>query len=324
MRALLLAMTACVFSAMASDPEPLPPPKAEAVKKWGAAEVVVVARLDSAESRGAGLSDPPVYLTALTLTVAEPLRGGVKKGEKVNASHSIRQRDEPRFPVGKDCLVSLTRARGSWVVTAIEESRPAALAEVRSALALPPGWVVDGKAIKSPWASLGKPDKAIDWKFKGLTCSVTGRPAFLAGPAAEVQVEHVKPKVEKKFQNPDGDGEYTITVKNPTDKAITVPALLRSPKGDILWRESIVIVCQGKSYPAPGAKGLREAAEPVTLKPGESVSGVVNALGLKGPEWPRGGYRIELTFALGDRAVTKSFYYFSKHHDPIRDKAASE
>src|SRR5262249_35300571 len=148
-------------------------------------------------------------------------------------------------------------------------------------------------------------------------CAVTGRPALSAG-AGEVSVEMVKPKVEKKFGNPDGDGEYTVTVRNPTDKAITVPGLLSDGK-DVLWKESLVIRCQNKGYPLPGAVGVKGAVRPVELKPGEAISTVVNALALKGPEWPRGGYRIEFVFALGEKGVTKSFYYLSKHHDPIRD-----
>jgi hypothetical protein len=71
----------------------------------------------------------------------------------------------------------------------------------------------------------------------------------------------------------------------------------------------------------PGAKGVGKEPQPTVLKPGESVSGVVNALKLQGPEWPKGGYRIEFQFCLGEKSVTKSFYYTSKHHDPLREKA---
>jgi len=48
---------------------------------------------------------------------------------------------------------------------------------------------------------------------------------------------------------------------------------------------------------------------------------VVNALALKGPEWPRGGYRIEFQFCLGEQSSTQSFYYMSRHHDKLRDQA---
>jgi len=48
----------------------------------------------------------------------------------------------------------------------------------------------------------------------------------------------------------------------------------------------------------------------------------VLALLLVGVEWPRGGYRVEFQFCLGELGATKSFYYMSKHHDGIRKKAA--
>ena len=102
-----------------------------------------------------------------------------------------------------------------------------------------------------------------------------------------------------KFGNPDGDGEFRLTVKNTTDKQVTVPALLTDGK-EVLWKESLLIVCQGKTYTIPGSKGVRANPRPVVLEPGKSVSTVVNALTLSGPEWPRGGYRIEFVFALGE------------------------
>ena len=143
---------------------------------------------------------------------------------------------------------------------------------------------------------------------------------MLVGEGVEFTAEPVPPKVVLKYGNPDGDGEYRVTVKNVTNKPLTIPALLSDGKAP-LWDESLVILCQGKRYLVPGAKGVEKKPQPTVLKPGESVSGVVNALKLQGPEWPRGGYRIEFQFCLGEKSVTKSFYYTSKHHDPLREKA---
>ena len=61
--------------------------------------------------------------------------------------------------------------------------------------------------------------------------------------------------------------------------------------------------------------------EATKLEPGQSVSSTVNALALKGPEWPQGGYRIEFRFCLGEKSKTQSFYYMSRHHDKLRDAA---
>ena len=64
--------------------------------------------------------------------------------------------------------------------------------------------------------------------------------------------------------------------------------------------------------------------KPATLKARESISTVINALALKGPMWPMGGYRIEFQIALGEQSEVMSFYYLSRHHDPIREKAGGK
>ena len=207
-------------------------------------------------------------------------------------------------------------------VKAIEEADEKNTAAAKQVCALPGGWTVKEGKLISPWATLGKDAWAVPaaaGDAKGLTCSVTGRPALLAGPEIALTVSPVPPKQAIQWTNPDGDGEYKLTVTNKSDKPVEVPALLTDGK-DILWNESIVIECQNKCYLAPGSKGVTTAVKPATLKPGESVSTVINALALRGPEWPRGGYRIEFQFCLGEHAVVHSFYYMSRHHDPIREK----
>ena len=105
-----------------------------------------------------------------------------------------------------------------------------------------------------------------------------------------------------------------------TRKPLTVGPLYRA--GDeILWDESVVIICQGKVYPIPGHRMPADAVlEPVTLGPNETITTTVNALTLEGPEWPRGGYRIEFQFCLGEQSAVQSFYYLSRHHDGVRAK----
>ena len=127
----------------------------------------------------------------------------------------------------------------------------------------------------------------------------------------------VPPKKQLKYGNPDGDGEFTLTVKNATKETVKVPGLLTDGK-NILWDECLIIICNGKTYTHPDAKGVSGAVKPVTLKPGQSVSGRVHTFKLDGPKWPRGGYRLSFTFCLGEQSVSKSFYYLSRHHDPIR------
>jgi hypothetical protein len=256
----------------------------------------------------------------LEFTVKKVLRGAFKKGDEIKGTHSIRQDDQPTFPEGKDCIVGLNKVRGMWQVQAVQEAKAKDVAQAEAACKVPAGWSLQKGRLVSPWAGLGKDAWPAAAKGKGwLRCAVTGRPGLLAGAGVEVNVEVVPPKVKLKYGNPDGDGEYKITVKNTTTKPVSIPALL-SDGQKVLWNESLVILCQGKAYSIPGAQKVKRAPKPTVLQPGKSISTVVNALALQGPEWPRGGYRIEFRFALGEKNVTQSFYYLSKHHDPIREK----
>ncbi len=289
-----------------------------AMKRWGGSQYVVIARLESAQAGPVGLSSPPVYTHRLTLVVEQVLRGPAKKGDTLVASHVARQLALPVFPVGKSCLVAGSSNRGTIEVKAIEEANQKNSAAAKQACSVPMGWTSGKDGIVSPWASLGK-DAWPTPATTGLRCAVTGRPALLTGGGVTLSVTHVPPPVEVKWGNPDGDGEYTITVANTTDNAVEVPALLTDGK-NILWDQSLVILCQNKVYLVPGSKAVTGQVKPARLEPKQSVSTTVNALKLNGPEWPKGGYRIEFQFCLGELSSTQSFYYLSKHHDAIRAK----
>jgi len=265
-----------------------------------------------------------MYTHKLHFTVEKVIRGDLKAGEKIVASHVARQHKEPTFPTNEVCLVATSKARGGMRVLAVEKASADKLSTVKLACSLPLGWkTIDGKPV-SPWASLGKkawPD-GVDVPSQ-VVCAKTGRPALLTESGVDVTVEKVPPVKDIKWTNPDGDGEYKITVTNTTDRPQEVRSLLASGN-KILWEECIVIICQGRAYACPGAKGLPGEVKPVQLKPGESVSKVVNALRLEGPKWPRGGYRIEFQFCLGEKSRTKSFYYMSRHHDKIRESLRTQ
>jgi RNA polymerase sigma factor (sigma-70 family) len=305
-----------------ADVAPPPALTPEALARWGQAEVVFTAHLARAVSGPVGLSDPPLYTTTLQLRVVKVLRGSLKTGDEITAVHSVRQKNKPTFPEGREVLVAMSTSRGQKAAQAVVELTAAEMEQAEVACSLPLGWTVDKGRLLSPWATLG--DKAWPAEAKGrgpFVCAATGRPSLRVGDGVEFTAEPVPPKVALQYGNPDGDGEYQITVKNVTNEPVTIPALLSDGK-NVLWDESLVILCQKKVYTVPGSRGLAKPPQPTVLKPGESVSGVVNALKLQGPEWPRGGYRIEFQFCLGEKSVTKSFYYLSKHHDALRLKLA--
>ena len=283
------------------------------------AELLFLGTLTKAQAGPVAQSNPPIHTFQLTLTVSESLRGDLPAAEEIVVSYQARQVQPPTFPVGEAFLVvgyqdlRIERLVTTWVNPASEEL----LAQVRLAGALPIGWsVVDGQRV-SPWASLDEIAWPEDAAEEAPACAETGRPVLFAGEGVTLTVEPVPPAENIKWTNPDGDGEYTITVTNTTDEAVDIPALL-SDSGGIRWNESLVIVCQDVARPAPLAEALTETPTPTRLEAGESVSTVVNAFRLENIEWPRGGYRVEFTFCLGELAVTRSFYYKSDHHDPIR------
>ena len=292
---------------------------AKAPPSWASHQHVFVSTLDKVVAGPVGRSFPPMFTHKLSFTVKEAIRGDLKPGSKVEVSHVARQRVAPVFPEGEACVVGGERSRGSVQAKVVQKLDPATIASIRLACSLPLGWGGKQGDVRSPWAGL----KA-KWP-SGLKegarhfCTLTGRPALGFGFGATFAVEKVPPETSIKWTNPDGDGEYRLTVVNPGDKPVAIPALRRIGS-KVLWQESVVILCQNKTYAAPRSKGLSVATSPVTLKPGQKLSGIINPLALDGPEWPRGGYRISFQICLGERSSTQSFYYMSKHHDGIRAK----
>jgi hypothetical protein len=161
-------------------------------------------------------------------------------------------------------------------------------------------------------------------KVDAPACQATGRPALTAVGVEFDVVANIDPAKKVKWANPDGDGLYSVTVTNPTDAPLTVPALLQRD-GRIRWEQSLLVFSSSQSYRGPTlAVALADAApagplSPVVLEPGESVSTVVNVLHIDGLRWPRGGSRVNLLFALGEQGVTNSFYYLARHHDGLRN-----
>jgi len=328
-----VALSLCVFGVAGARPRPMlpimpggrKPPVVDPFKTIQGAQLVFTADLKQAQGGPVARSMPPIYTHKLILVVKDVLRGDVKPGDKLTLNHQARQIKKPTFPVGEVCLVTASTSRGRTVARFVRKADAALMKIARDAASLPLGWSKKKDKFVSPWADLGAKawPKSAPPVPGAAVCSVTGRPALLVGAGVSLKVEKVPPAKQIKWTNPDGDGSYTITITNETDKPVTVPALLSDDKG-ILWDESLVILCQDKARPAPGAKGLQAAPKDTVLKPKQSVSTVVNAFGLQNVKWPRGGYRIEFQFCLGELSVTKSFYYLSRHHDAIRQAAAAK
>jgi hypothetical protein len=302
-------------------------PKSDPILDSG---ILFSATLDSVTAGPVAQSYPPIYTHTLKLTVRKVFRGNLKPGQTITANHQTRQHKMPTFPKNKLCLVTVSDVRGSLNVDFIKEATGDLLSKAKLAKSMPVGWTLKGKErmMVSPWASMGKGFWPKDSKFTKdmAVCSVTGRPALFVGNEIQFKVAPVPPVKKIKWTNSDGDGLYKVTVTNPTKRPLIVHALLKD--GDrILWNESIAMICNKAKpgvQPAPGCKKVPKTVDRVILQPGQSVSGQINVFGLKGVEWPRGGYRIEFMFALGEKSAKHSFYYLSRHHDKVRDKVQAE
>jgi hypothetical protein len=310
--------------AVAAPIRPEKPPdfsklKPESIKKWSGAEVLLAGKVVKVIPGPVGLSQPPLHTFRLHIAPGKVLRGSGMFDKQLTANYSVRQQNAPTFPdPDKECVIALKFVREAWILQGVEESTAESIEQATLATSFPLGWTIkDGKLV-SPWAAAGKPGKA-----EGVACSVTGRPVLLAGASVRFSIEPVPPAKKLQFGNPDGDGEYRLVVKNTTDQEVEVPALLTDGK-TIRWNESVVIRCDEKTYPIPGSTGSVAGLQAVVLKPGESVSGTTHVFALDGPPWPRGGSRLEFQFCLGEKSATHSFYYLSRHHDPIREAIQKE
>ena len=300
-------------------------------------------------SHSARQLEPPAY----PVVGAPCLLGAVK--------HAARGMVMRRMPGGGGGGGGGAEPQAECECLRLEERTDAAHADAVLGCSLPFGWSADGGAVRSPWADLG----AAAWPpaegsrvlaaADAKICSVTGRPVLLCGgggggsslqlsgamvpPASAEDATAVsrggKPKGKwpggwHEWTNPDGDGEYRLTLTNTGEQGdVAVPALL-SVGGEPCWGASLLVEHDRRCHPllppghAPGATTppaalAGTAVQPTTLGPGESVSTVVNVLALEGPDWPRGGSRVDFNFWLGEVSCGPfSLYYMSSHHDVLR------
>jgi hypothetical protein len=329
----VIVLSLCLVASALAAPRPMrpvgrpmpggrKPAPVDPFKTIQGAQLVFTADLKSAQAGPVARSFPPIYSHKLTLVVKDVLRGNLTPGDKLTINHQARQQKMPTFPVGQVCLITASTSRGHTTAKFVRKADDKLMKIARDAVSLPLGWSKKGNKFVSPWASLGAGawPKTVKGAKGQAVCSVTGRPAYMAGSGVSMKVEKVPPANDVKWSNPDGDGEYSVIITNQTDKPVTVAALLSDDKG-VMWNESLAILCQKKARPVPGAKGVKTAPKPTVLKPKQSIMTVVNTFKLKNIEWPRGGHRVGFQFCLGQLSVTKSFYYRSKHHDGVRAAA---
>ena len=240
----------------------------------------------------------------------------------------------------------------------VEERTDDAHAAAVLGCSLPFGWSAEDGAIASPFRVWAPAEgSVVAAAADAPVCAVSGRPVLLCGnagltltgvmvPPSSAEDPNAVSKGGKakgqwpggwhEWTNPDGDGEYRLTLTNTTESPVTVPALLKfGDEAEPRWAASALVESGRKCYPLPfpptdpmadpDVSGV--IVTPVELGPGEAVSTVVNVLALDLPadHWPRGGSRVDVNFWLGElNAGPFSLYYMSSHHDMLRREIGIE
>jgi hypothetical protein len=315
-RLLLMALVAVMWGSRGSAADESEAKKFECINLG---EIVFIAKLTKETATLVNPTNPPIRHFTLQFADAKILRGALPK--KLEAGYRIVLSETPNFPKSATWLVVAHMTEdGRLYIDYLTKADEKVMALATQAASLPIGWTLQEGRPVSPWSTLGKllwPEK--EPVLMGPACPISGRPALLCGKEIAVATEQVIAANPKPFDNPYGDGQFKITVSNKGKEPAKIHALLTDGK-TIFWEDSLVFVVEGKLFIHPKS-GRATGFKPVELKPGESVSGAVDTLPLRGVAWPRGGSRVNLQICLGEKSSTNFFYYSSKFHDPLRDAA---
>ena len=108
--------------------------------KWNEKQIVVTGTITDIKQGPTARSLPPIYNNTLTIKIDGVLRGGLKVGDQLQAHHSARQMEVPKFPKGK-VVVALSNVRGGYRTEGLESIDAKKLAAIKLACELPMGWV---------------------------------------------------------------------------------------------------------------------------------------------------------------------------------------
>eukprot|EP00702_Spironucleus_salmonicida_P006894 EST48185.1 hypothetical protein SS50377_11668 [Spironucleus salmonicida] len=264
------------------------------------AEVIVYAKISAAKAGMATMSLPPQCHYQLTLAEATPIRGSVPAGP---VKLIIVGEAQPALNTGMALFGSSQDGHLAFTGMLVKS-----LADIQDMVrSNPAGWVNQG----APWeGDFCHPE--ID--TAGATvCLSTGRPAF-ACPGFTLKVEQVIPADVKEFQNPFGDGKFTVSVTNNGPKQIC-KALFADASGAPLFEQSLIAISEQE--PHVWSQALPASIKQVEFEAGQTITGEVDTLKIQNISWPQGGMRVYFTFVLGDLMSANFFYYYSSCHDSM-------
>ena len=234
---------------------------------------------------------------------------------------------DPEFPDEDQLvLIALTGTSSTKRLAYWQPINVTTLDHVVKLIDLPYGWSLneDGEPL-SPWSGLGNQAHMGDDE-PALRCDDSERGFSPADEGLTLMAGKIPAEFQNSY-NRDGNGYFRLSLRNPTEFPLSIPALRRNKEG-ILWRESLVCLISTSSGATANAvclprfSSLQELkdTEATVLEPGEEVSTIVNPLLFSSFPSISGYSQLTLRFCLGKTFAQSTFYFNSSYHEKIRLK----
>ncbi len=246
----------------------------------------------------------------------------------VRASYNGVHEKEPDLPDEEELVFIALAGTSSTKKLSYWESIDATNAErIKSLLDLPYGWTLNkqGKVL-SPWSKYGEQAHMGDANAL-VVCSGSGRGYSPADEGLTLSVSKIPSEfLQINNSNRDGDGFFSLKLRNSTEFPLSIPALRRNQDG-VLWKESLVCLVSSttssitnNSVCLPKFSSLQDLknTEPTTLEPGQEISTTVNPLLFSNFPEIAGYSQLSFRFCLGKTVALSTFYYNASYHDKIK------
>jgi hypothetical protein len=281
---------------------------------------------------------PSLDIGKAQLRLDELLKKEDKKDKKnltqelkfVRGSYYGTHKEDPEFPEEDQLvLIALTGTSSTKRLAYWEGVNATTLDHVTKLIDLPFGWTLDkdGKPL-SPWSEYGKQSQMRE-ENPLVLCSKSDRGFSPADEGLTISVSKIPSEfIQNNYANRDGDGYFTLSLRNPTEFPLSIPALRRTKDG-ILWKESLVCLATATSSSSgtttnsvclPNFSSLAElkSTEATILEPGQEISTTVNPLLFSNFPEITGYSQLSFRFCLGKTVALTTFYYNSTYHDKIK------
>jgi hypothetical protein len=280
---------------------------------------------------------PSLDIEKAQLRLDELLKKEDKKGKKnpiqelkyIRGSYYGTHTKDPEFPEEDQLvLIALTGTSSTKRLAYWEGVNATTLDHVTKLIDLPFGWTFDGDGKPlSPWSEYGKQSQMGE-ENPLVLCSKSDRGYSPADEGLTISVSKIPSEfIQNNYANRDGDGYFTLSLRNPTEFPLAIPALRRTKDG-ILWKESLVCLVTATSssngattnsvcLPSFSTIAQLKSTEATILEPGQEISTTVNPLLFSNFPEIQGYSQLYFRFCFGKMVAQTSFYFNSTYHAKI-------